>query len=70
MSSVTAHNSPATDARADSAPAGPPAGRPSILDRVPGFAHPTDRFVFGWAIALLVANIGIVATGGGVYQVG
>ena len=66
MSSVTAHNSPAKDARADSAPAGPPAGKPSILDRVPGFAHPTGRFVFGWAIALLAANIGIVATGGAV----
>ncbi|QHN26521.1 heme A synthase [Gordonia pseudamarae] len=66
MSSVTAHNSPDTDTSAASLPAGPPGGKPSIFDRIPGFARPTDRFVTGWAIALLVSNIGIVATGGAV----
>ena len=65
---VTAHNSVPTNAPApaDSSPAGPPGGTPSILDRIPGFARPTGRFVTGWAIAMLVSNIGIVATGGAV----
>lgn len=62
MSSVTTHNSPSTGA----VPEGMPDRKPSFLDRIPGFARPTDRFMTGWAIALLVSNIGIVATGGAV----
>ncbi|RPA66206.1 heme A synthase [Gordonia oryzae] len=39
---------------------------PSGLARVPGFGRPTTRFVHRWAIALLIANVGIVVTGGAV----
>ncbi len=35
-----------------------------------GFARPTARFVFGWALASLVANIGIIGTGGAVRLTG
>ncbi|WP_238422341.1 heme A synthase [Gordonia sp. 'Campus'] len=38
--------------------------------RVPGFGRPTARFVHRWAIALLIANVGIVATGGAVRLTG
>ncbi|RPA19697.1 heme A synthase [Gordonia sp. OPL2] len=40
------------------------------FDRVPGFGRPTARFVYWWAIALLAANVGIVATGGAVRLTG
>ncbi|QTI67072.1 COX15/CtaA family protein [Gordonia polyisoprenivorans] len=42
----------------------------SGLARVPGFGRPTIRFVHRWAIALLVANVGIVVTGGAVRLTG
>ncbi|WP_439032861.1 COX15/CtaA family protein [Gordonia terrae] len=38
--------------------------------RVPGFGRPTARFVHRWAIALLISNVGIVATGGAVRVTG
>lgn len=38
--------------------------------RLPGFGVPTARFVFGWAVALLVANAGIIVTGGAVRLTG
>lgn len=44
-----------------------PAGR---FDRIPGFGRPTARFVYWWAVALLVANVGLVATGGAVRLTG
>ena len=50
-----------SDRGTDPAGAGPRGG---AMSRVPGFGVPTARFVFRWAIALLVANVGIVATGG------
>ncbi|ASR03479.1 COX15/CtaA family protein [Gordonia rubripertincta] len=37
---------------------------------IPGFGRPTIRFVHRWAIALLVSNVGIVATGGAVRVTG
>ncbi|MDS1113684.1 COX15/CtaA family protein [Gordonia westfalica] len=37
---------------------------------IPGFGRPTARFVHRWAIALLVSNVGIVATGGAVRVTG
>lgn len=43
---------------------------PTRLARIPGFGRPTGRFVHRWAIALLVANIGIVVTGGAVRLTG
>ncbi|GAA1480733.1 COX15/CtaA family protein [Gordonia sinesedis] len=36
------------------------------FDRIPGFGRPSAVFVHRWAIALLVANVGIVVTGGAV----
>ena len=67
---MTTSQSPAragqeNDATAQSA--APVAGRWS---RVPYFGTPTARFVHRWAIALLVANVGIVATGGAVRLTG
>ncbi len=50
------------------APAGDGTG--GRFARVPGFGRPTARFVYWWAIASLVANIGIVATGGAVRLTG
>ncbi|MFI8773515.1 heme A synthase [Gordonia sp. NPDC062954] len=44
--------------------------RPGRFTRVPGFGRPTARFVWLWSIALLVANVGIVATGGAVRLTG
>ena len=37
---------------------------------IPGFGRPTARFVHRWAIALLISNVGIVATGGAVRVTG
>ncbi|GAC68758.1 COX15/CtaA family protein [Gordonia soli] len=42
----------------------------SRWSRIPGFGRPTPSFVHRWAIGLLVANIGIVATGGAVRLTG
>jgi len=56
-----------SDRGTDPAGAGPRGG---AMSRVPGFGVPTSRFVFRWAIALLVANVGIVATGGAVRLTG
>lgn len=39
---------------------------PSRWARIPGWGTPTPRFVHGWAIASVIANVGIVATGGAV----
>ncbi|GAC83274.1 COX15/CtaA family protein [Gordonia paraffinivorans] len=39
---------------------------PGFWQRIPGFGRPTARFVHRWAIALLISNVGIVATGGAV----
>ncbi|MFT4041805.1 MAG: COX15/CtaA family protein [Gordonia sp. (in: high G+C Gram-positive bacteria)] len=56
-----------TDAPAPSGPAHPaPPDRTSPASRVRGFGRPTPRFVYRWALALLVANIGIIITGGAV----
>ncbi|MFW0794632.1 COX15/CtaA family protein [Gordonia sp. CPCC 205515] len=44
--------------------------RTGRFDRIPGFGRPTARFTYWWAIALLVANVGIVATGGAVRLTG
>lgn len=41
-----------------------------LLARIPGFGTPTAGFTFAWTIALLVANIGIVVTGGAVRLTG
>ncbi|MEP9392535.1 COX15/CtaA family protein [Gordonia sp. VNQ95] len=43
---------------------------PSGFARIPGFGRPTARFVHRWAVALLVANVGIVVTGGAVRLTG
>ncbi|MEO9328520.1 COX15/CtaA family protein [Gordonia aurantiaca] len=49
----------------------PEAGEPTGIWRfIPGFGRPTARFVHRWAIALLVSNVGIVATGGAVRVTG
>ncbi|MGC5245776.1 COX15/CtaA family protein [Gordonia sp. DT219] len=50
------------------APIAPSPG--SALARIPGFGRPTVRFVHRWAIALLVANVGITVTGGAVRLTG
>ncbi|MEE3850407.1 COX15/CtaA family protein [Gordonia sp. LSe1-13] len=47
-----------------------PADRSGRFSRVPGFGTPSARFVWLWSIALLVANVGIVATGGAVRLTG
>lgn len=43
---------------------------PGRFDRIPGFGRPTARFVYWWTLALLVTNVGIVATGGAVRLTG
>ncbi|AZG44316.1 COX15/CtaA family protein [Gordonia insulae] len=45
-------------------------GHAGRFDRVPGFGRPTARFVYWWTVALLAANVGIVATGGAVRLTG
>ncbi|MGV9711210.1 COX15/CtaA family protein [Gordonia sp. NPDC003424] len=57
-----------TSSTAEPAPA--PSRAPGRFDRIPGFGRPTARFVYWWAVALLVANVGIVATGGAVRLTG
>ena len=61
-------NAPATARSGDHAAAAGDARRPLTgpWRFVPGFGRPTARFVHRWAIALLVSNVGIVATGGAV----
>ncbi|MGW0035602.1 COX15/CtaA family protein [Gordonia sp. NPDC003376] len=43
---------------------------PGRFSRIPGFGRPTARFVHRWTIANLVANVGIVVTGGAVRLTG
>lgn len=43
---------------------------PTSHRRLFGFGRPTPRFVYGWTIAMLVANVGIVGTGGAVRLTG
>ncbi len=68
-SSSTAGSAPAASG-VDTAESPVPRSRGGRFDRVPGFGRPTARFVYWWAIALLVANVGIVATGGAVRLTG
>ncbi|MFT4126375.1 MAG: COX15/CtaA family protein [Gordonia sp. (in: high G+C Gram-positive bacteria)] len=64
---MTTFENTAAPTATDDRPAPP---RPGGLGRIPGFARPTGRFVHRWAVALLVANIGIVVTGGAVRLTG
>ncbi|MYR05687.1 heme A synthase [Gordonia sp. SID5947] len=59
--------SPSQETASAAGPAQTGSGR---FARVPGFGRPTARFVYWWAVALLVANVGIVATGGAVRLTG
>ncbi|MGC4963630.1 COX15/CtaA family protein [Gordonia sp. DT218] len=52
------------------ADARPPKAGTGRFARLPGFGRPTARFVYWWAVALLVANVGIVSTGGAVRLTG
>lgn len=60
----------ATPARPGEMATAAPASGGGRFDRIPGFGTPTARFVHRWAIAQLVANIGIVVTGGAVRLTG
>lgn len=62
----TPHERPSGDAAAELTPAAT-GGR---FARVPGFGAPTARFVHRWTVALLIANVGIVLTGGAVRLTG
>ncbi|MFC3244771.1 COX15/CtaA family protein [Gordonia humi] len=42
------------------------ATRPSVLGSWAGFKNPTQRFLYGWAVADLAVNILLVVTGGAV----
>ncbi|MBD0861516.1 heme A synthase [Gordonia sp. zg691] len=68
-SKTTSETAPA---RSSTAPAGADARRALTgpWRFIPGFGRPTARFVHRWAIALLVSNVGIVATGGAVRVTG
>ena len=66
-----------SDTRTERSPESPDAAsqdtttrRRGLFGRVPGFADPTARSVYGWAIAQLVVNVGIVVTGGAVRLTG
>ncbi|MXP22208.1 heme A synthase [Gordonia sp. HNM0687] len=61
---------PASEPSASTATSDAPRVRSGRFTRVPGFGVPTARFVWLWSIALLVANVGIVATGGAVRLTG
>ncbi|MFW0784975.1 COX15/CtaA family protein [Gordonia sp. CPCC 206044] len=64
---MTTSQTPSVAPATDPTTPAPASGR---WARVPGFGRPTARFVYWWAIALLVANVGIVATGGAVRLTG
>ncbi|MGV9858417.1 COX15/CtaA family protein [Gordonia sp. NPDC003425] len=66
---TTSHTTPPAASGADPGSAGSTpaaANGSSVFSRIPGFGRPTARFVHGWAIASLIANVGIIVTGGAV----